>query len=280
MMSSIPREFITTFMEVNMGLLKGKKALIFGLANHRSVAWGIAQAMHKHGATIGLSYAGKKLERRAKPLAESIGCTFLEECDVSSDESIQNIADKAANEFGEVDILVHSIAFANREELTGPYYNTSREGFHLALDISAYSLVALARAFQPIMPRGGSMVCMSYYGGIKVAPHYNVMGVAKAALESSARYLAYDLGPQGIRVNAISFGPIRTLAAAGVSGFKDMMREFANLSPMGENITVEDVSNAAVFLCSDMAAHTTGDIFYVDSGYNIMGVASPEDKTG
>ena len=278
-MSALKRGLITTFVEVKMGLLDGKIALIFGLANHRSVAWGIAQAMHAQGATIGLSYAGEALERRVKPLAESIGCTFLEECDVSNDEAIQRVADKAASEFGQVDILVHSIAFANREELTGPYYNTSREGFHLALDISAYSLVALAHAFQPIMPRGGSMVCMTYYGATKVAPHYNVMGVAKAALEASTRYLAYDLGPQGVRVNAISFGPIRTLAAAGVSGFKGMLREFANLSPLGENISVEDVGNAAVFLCSDLASRTTGEILYVDSGYNIMGVASPEEKT-
>jgi enoyl-[acyl-carrier protein] reductase I len=261
-----------------MGLLEGKTALIFGLANERSIAWGVIQAMHAQGARIGLSYAGEALERRVRPLAALIGCTFVEECDVASDEAIQAVADKAAREFGKIDILVHSVAFANREELTGPFYNTSRGGFHLALDISAYSFVALARAFQPMMPRGGAMVCMTYYGSVKVAPHYNVMGVAKAALEASTRYLAYDLGPQGVRVNAISAGPIRTLAAAGVSGFKDMLRAFADMSPLRENVTQEDVGNAAVFLCSDMSAHTTGEVFYVDSGYNIMGVASPEAK--
>jgi len=262
-----------------MGLLEGKTALIFGLANERSIAWGVAQAMHAQGARIGLSYAGKALERRVHPLAKSIGCTFVEECDVASDEAIQAIADKAASTFGKVDILVHSIAFANREELTGPFYKTSRAGFHLALDISAYSFVALARAFQPIMPRGGAMVCMTFYGSLKVAPNYNVMGIAKAALEASTRYLANDLGPQGVRVNAISAGPIRTLAAAGVSGFKDMLRAFADVTPMRENITTEDVGNAAVFLCSDMSAHTTGETFYVDSGYNIMGVPAIEQIT-
>jgi enoyl-[acyl-carrier protein] reductase I len=267
-------------LEEEMGLLEGKTALIFGLANERSIAWGVTQAMHAQGARIGVSYAGEGLKRRVLPLAESIGCTFVEECDVSKDDSIRSVAEKATREFGSVDILVHSIAFANRDELTGPFFNTSREGFHLAMDISAYSFVALARAFQPIMPRGGAMVCMTYYGSIKVAPHYNVMGVAKAALEASTRYLAYDLGPQGVRVNAISAGPIRTLAAAGVSGFKDMLRAFANMSPMHENVTQEDVGNAAVFLCSDMAAHTTGEIFYVDSGYNIMGITAPEGKTG
>lgn len=261
-----------------MGLLEGKNALIFGLANDRSIAWGITQAMHAQGARIGLSYAGEALERRVRPLAESIGCTFVEECDVSKDDAIQSVAEKAAREFGKIDILVHSIAFANRDELTGPFYNTSRAGFHLALDISAYSFVALARAFQPLMPRGSAMVCMTYHGSVKVAPHYNVMGVAKAALEACTRYLAYDLGPQGVRVNAISAGPIRTLAAAGVSGFKDMLRAFADMSPLRENVTTEDVGNAAVFLCSDMAAHTTGEVFYVDSGYNIMGVAGPEEK--
>lgn len=263
-----------------MGLLDGKNALVFGLANERSIAWSVCQAMHSQGARIGMSYAGENLARRVRPLAESISCTFVEDCDVSSDSAIQAVADKAASEFGKIDILVHSIAFANRDELTGHFYNTSRAGFHLALDVSAYSFIALARAFQPIMPRGGAMVCMTFYGSTKVAPNYNVMGVAKAALEASTRYLAFDLGAQGIRVNAISAGPIRTLAAAGVSGFKDMLRAFASNTPLQENISGEDVGNAAVFLCSDMAAHTTGEIFYVDSGYNIMAVPSLEDKTG
>ena len=255
-----------------MGLLDGKNALIFGLANERSIAWGVTQALHREGANIGISYAGEMLKRRVDPLAEKVGCTWVEECDVTKDEDIAAIAEKAKAEFGEIDVLVHSIAFAGREELDGPYYNTTREGFKNAMDISVYSLVALARAFQPILRAGASLMCMTYYGSVKVAPHYNVMGVAKAALEATTRYLAYDFGPQGVRVNAISAGPIRTLAAAGVGGFRDMYKHFAEISPMQENISIEDVGNAAVFLASDLSARITGDVLYVDSGFNIMGV--------
>jgi enoyl-[acyl-carrier protein] reductase I len=255
-----------------MSLLQGKTALVFGVANERSIAWGIAKAFHKHGATLGLSYAGEALERRVRPLAESIGCTFVESCDVASDDQIKQVSTRAAESFGEIDILVHAIAFANRDELTGPYYNTSRAGFHLAMDISVYSFTALAKAFQPIMRPGGAMVTLTYYGAEKVSPNYNVMGVAKAALEASVRYLAYDFGKQSVRVNAISAGPIRTLAAAGVSGFKSMYRQFAELAPLHENVTSDDVGGAAVFLCSDLSAKTTGEVLYVDSGYNIMGI--------
>lgn len=254
-----------------MGLLEGKNALVFGLANERSIAWGITQAFKREGAQLGISYAGEALKHRVLPLAEQAGATFIEQCDVSSDEDINAIARKAAAHFGQVDILVHSIAFANREELMGAYYNTSRAGFHLAMDVSVYSFVALARAFQPILRPGGALICLSYYGAEKVSPNYNVMGVAKAALEASTRYLAYDFGPQKVRVNAISAGPIRTLSAAGVTGFKDMYRHFAEIAPLRENVTAEDVGNAAVFLCSDLASHITGEVLYVDSGYNIMG---------
>jgi len=255
-----------------MGLLDGKTALIFGVANDRSIAWGITRAMHREGARIGLSYAGEALERRVRPLAEQIGCTFVEPCDVTRDEDIARIAEKAAQEFGQVDILVHSIAYALREELAGPFYNTSREGFRIAMDVSVYSFVALARAFLPVLRPGASLMCMTYYGSEKVAPHYNVMGVAKAALEAATRYLAYDLGPQKIRVNAISAGPIRTLAAAGVSGFRDMYKHFADVAPLRENVTIDDVGNTAVFLASDLASHITGETIYVDSGFNIVGV--------
>ncbi len=255
-----------------MGLLNGKNALVFGLANDRSIAWGITQALHREGANIGISYAGETLKRRVMPLAEQIGCTWVEECDVTKDEHIAATAEKAAARFGKIDVLVHSIAFAGREELTGPYYNTTREGFKNAMDISVFSFVALAKAFQPILNPGASLICMTYYGSVKVAPHYNVMGVAKAALESSTRYLAYDFGPQKIRVNAISAGPIRTLAAAGVGGFRDMYKHFADMSPMRENITIDDVGNAAVFLASDLSARITGEVLYVDSGFNIVGV--------
>ncbi len=263
-----------------MGLLEGKTALIFGLANERSIAWGITQAMHREGARIGISYAGEALERRVKPLAEQIGCKWVEECDVTKDDHITAIAEKAQKEFGQVDILVHSVAFAGRDELSGPYYNTSREGFKNAMDISVFSFVALAKAFRPVLKPGASLMCMTYYGSVKVAPHYNVMGVAKAALESSTRYLAYDLGPDKIRVNAISAGPIRTLAAAGVAGFRDMYKQFADVSPMRENVTIEDVGNAAVFLASDLSARITGEVLYVDSGFNAVGVQIGTGKEG
>lgn len=260
-----------------MGLLTGKTALIFGVANERSIAWGITKAFHEHGATIGLSYAGEVLERRVRPLAESIGCTFVEQCDVTRDEDIKQVTDRAVQTFGEIDILVHAIAFANRDELSGPYYNTSRQGFHLAMDISVYSFTALARAFQPVLRTGGALLTMTYYGAEKVSPHYNVMGVAKAALEASVRYLAYDFGKQGVRVNAISAGPIRTLAAAGVAGFKEMYRKFTEVAPLHQPVTIEDVGGAAVFLCSDLAAKTTGEVLFVDSGYNILGISEPVD---
>jgi enoyl-[acyl-carrier protein] reductase I len=259
-----------------MGLLEGKTAMIFGLANDHSIAWGITQAFHREGAQIGISYAGEVLKKRVFPLAESIGCTFVEECDVSQDDQIEAVVEKTVKEFGKIDILVHSIAFAPREELDGPYYETSREGFKSALDISAYSLVALARAYRPVFNPGGSIMCMTYHGSVKVAPHYNVMGVAKAALEASTRYLAYDLGPEKIRVNAISAGPIRTLAAAGVSGFRDMYRYFPEVAPMRENVTIEDVGNTAVFLASDLSTNITGATVYIDSGFNIVGVQMRE----
>ena len=258
-----------------MGLLSGKNALVFGLANDKSIAWGITKAFQEQGANIGLSYAGEMLASRVRPLADQLGIKFVEECDVASDEQIAALAEKAAKHFGQVDIIVHSIGFANKDELQGNFYNTSRAGFHLAMDISVFSFVALARAFQPIMRKGGAFLTLTYYGSVKVAPNYNMMGVAKAALEASTRYMARDFGPQGIRVNAISAGPLRTLAAMGVTGFRDMHRNFAEMAPMHENITIEDVGNAAVYLCSDMSAHVTGEIHYVDSGYNIMAAPDP-----
>src|SRR3989337_1419812 len=255
-----------------MGLLEGKNALIFGLANDKSIAWGITQAFHREGANLGISYAGEMLERRVKPLAEKVGCQWVEQCDVSKDAEISAVAEKAAQHFGRIDVLVHSIAFAGRDELSRPYHQTSREGFKNAMDISVFSFVALTNAFLPILTPGASVMCLTYYGSVKVAPHYNVMGVAKAALESSTRYLASDLGPQKIRVNAISAGPIRTLAAAGVAGFRDMYKHFAGMSPMRENVTIDDVGNAAVFLASNLSAKITGEVLYVDSGFNTIGV--------
>lgn len=260
-----------------MKLLSGKTALIFGIANKRSIAWGIAQAFHQHGAKLGFSYAGEVLTRRVIPLAKSIGVSFVEPCDLSKDDDIRVIAEKTKDKFGEIDILVHSIGFANRDELQGPYYNTSREGFHLAMDISVFSFTALSQAFQSIIRPGGALLTMTYYGAEKVAPNYNIMGIAKAALEASVRYLAFDFGPHNVRVNAISAGPIKTLAAAGVSGFKMMHKHFKDLAPLHQEIEIEDIGKTAVYLCSDLAAKTTGEIIYVDSGYNIMGIpALPE----
>lgn len=263
--------------DTGMGLLAGKNALIFGVANERSIAWGITKAFQAQGARIGLSFAGEVLEKRVRSLAKTVNCSFVEPCDVTRDEEIQSVADKAAHEFGQVDILVHAIGFANREELSGPYYRTSRAGFQTAMDISVYSFTALAQAFQPHLVPGSALLTLTYYGSVKVAPGYNVMGVAKAALESSVRYLAYDFGPQGVRVNAISAGPIRTLAAAGVSRFKDIYRHFTKLAPLQQHVSIEDVGEVAVFLCSDMAGKITGEVLYVDSGYNIIGVPEPPE---
>ncbi len=255
-----------------MGLLDGKKGLIFGVANDHSIAWGIAQALYAEGADLGLCYAGRALEKHVRPLAHDLGSTFVEPCDVSRDDEIKALFDKARQVYGTLDILVHSIGFANREELDGSFLKTTREGFHLALDISAYSLIALAKEAAPMMNSGGSILTLTYYGSQKVMPNYNVMGVAKAALEASVRYLAYDLGPRHIRVNAISAGPIRTLAATGVSGFRMYYKAFKDIAPLHRNITIEDVGKTALWLCSDLAGAVTGDIVYVDGGYNILGV--------
>jgi enoyl-[acyl-carrier protein] reductase I len=261
-----------------MGLLTGKTALIFGVANDHSIAWGIAQAFHREGATLGFSYAGEVLQKRVTPLAASIGSTFVEPCDVANDEEIATLFEKVKSSFGQIDCLVHAIGFAPRDALTGPYYDTSRENFRITLDVSCYSFTALVRHALPHMRPGGSFLTLSYYGAEKAVPHYNVMGVAKAALEASVRYLAADLGPQNVRVNAISAGPIRTLAASGVAGFKSMYGEFRNLAPLRRNVTIEDVGNAALYLCSDLAAGVTGEVHYVDAGYNVIGVPPPESK--
>lgn len=260
-----------------MGQLSGKKALIFGVANDHSIAWGIARALHREGAELGFSYAMESLERRVRPLAESLGSDFIEKCDVSSDAEIDEVFEKVKQRFGTIDILIHAIAFANREDLAGRFIDTSRDGFLLAHNISVYSLISLSRAAMPLMPEGGSIVTLTYYGAEKVVPKYNVMGVAKAALEATVRYLASDLGPQGIRVNAISAGPIRTLAASGISGFRDYQRTFAGTAPLRRNVTIDDVGATAAFLCSDGARAITGETLYVDSGYNIMGMQVPEE---
>ncbi len=259
-----------------MGLLDGKRALIFGVANDHSIAWGIAKALHEQGATLGFSSVESLIERRVRPLATSLGSTFVEAADVQSDEQIRAVMERWKAAHGEVDILVHALAFAKREDLDGQFVDTSRDGFALALDVSAYSLVALVREARPLLHPGSSVMTLTYYGAEKVVANYNVMGVAKAALEASVRYLASDLGPEGVRVNAISAGPVRTLAAAGIAGFKKLYGAFAEVAPLRSNITIEDVGATAVWLASDLSRAVTGATVYVDGGFNILGVPTGE----
>jgi enoyl-[acyl-carrier protein] reductase I len=260
-----------------MGLLDGKKALIFGVANDHSIAWGIARGLHAEGATVGFSSVESLLERRVRPLADSIGSTFVEPCDVQSDEQIATVFERWQEQQGDsIDILVHALAFAKREDLDGLFVDTSRDGFALALDVSAYSLVALVRAARPLLGPGSSVMTLTYYGAEKVVQHYNVMGVAKAALEASVRYLAADLGPSGVRVNAISAGPVRTLAASGIAGFKKLHGAFSDIAPLRSNITIDDVAGTAVWLASDYSRQITGETIYVDGGFSILGVPTVE----
>jgi enoyl-[acyl-carrier protein] reductase I len=258
--------------EDEMGLLDDKNALIFGVANDHSIAWGIAQALHAEGAEVGFSSIESLIEKRVRPLAASIGSTFVEAADVQSDEDIARVFERWGGTHDRLDVLVHALAFAKREDLAGSFVDTSRDGFALALDVSAYSLVALTKAARPYLRRGSSVLTLTYHGSEKVVPAYNVMGVAKAALEASVRYLAADLGPDGIRVNAISAGPVRTLAASGIAGFRKMYGSFAEVAPLRANITPEDVGKSAVYLASGLSSAVTGEIHYVDGGFNIVGV--------
>ena len=264
-----------------MGLLEGRKALIFGVANDHSIAWGIARQLHAHGATVGFSSLGSLIDKRVRPLAESIGSDFVEACDVSDDEQIASVFTRWKERHGTLDILVHALAFARRQDLAGRFVDTSRDGFALALDVSAYSLVGLAREAAPLMEAGGSIMTLTYYGSEKVTANYNVMGVAKAALEASVRYLAADLGPQGIRVNAISAGPIRTLSAYGIAGFSKLYGKFSDIAPLRRHVTIDDVGSTAVFLASEMSSGITGEVIYVDAGFSILGVPTlPEGGPG
>ena len=255
-----------------MGLLEGKNALIFGVSNDHSIAWGIARALHAEGAEVGFSSVESLIDKRVRPLATSIGSTFVEPADVQSDEDIARVFERWGESHDHLDVLVHALAFAKREDLAGGFVDTSRDGFALALDVSAYSLVALARAARPFLRPGSSILTLTYHGSEKVVASYNVMGVAKAALEASVRYLAADLGPDGVRVNAISAGPVRTLAASGIAGFRKMYGSFAEVAPLRANITPEDVGKSAVYLASDLSSAVTGEIHYVDGGFNIVGV--------
>jgi enoyl-[acyl-carrier protein] reductase I len=261
-----------------MGLLDGKNALVFGVANNRSIAWGITEALLREGATVGLSYAVEALEKRVLPLARDAGIDFVEKCDVTSDEQIEAVFAKAKATYGKLDILVHAVAFAPGEALGGRFRDISRPAFTTALDISAYSLIPMAKHASTMMPAGGSIMALTYYASEKVMPRYNVMAVAKAALENIVRYLAADLGPEGIRVNAISPGPIKTLAASGVPGFRMMLRYSEKISPLRSLTSQEDVGNVAAFLASDAGRQITGETIYVDGGYHVLGLtASVED---
>ncbi len=256
-----------------MGLLSGKKAVIFGVANEKSIAWAIAEAFKREGAELALTYANETVAKRVYPLAESIGAGLVLPCDVRSDADIKRTFEEVGKAWGGLDILVHSVAFANKEELKGSFLSTTREGFAMALDISAYSLVALVKEAAPLMQgRRGSVLTMTYYGAQKVFPNYNVMGVAKAALEACVRYLAEALGPDGTRVNAISAGPLKTLASAGVGGFNRIAGHVEEKAPLRRNINQDEVAGAALYLCSSLASGVTGDIHFVDSGYNIIGL--------
>lgn len=257
-----------------MGLMSGKKGVIFGVANKFSIAWGITQALAEEGAQIGLTWGFPDLERRVRPLAEEVNADLFGMCNLSKDEDIEATFQRIKEQYGQIDFLVHAVAFANREDLDGEFVNTSRAGFATAMDVSVYTLVALARAARPLMKPGGSITTMTYHGSTKVIPNYNVMGVAKAALEASVRYLANDLGPEGIRVNAISAGPIKTLSASGIAGFRSMLGQVAADAPMRRNITQEDVGDLARFLCSDRAVNITGQVMYIDAGHSILGAGS------
>ena len=251
--------------------LQGKNAVVFGVANKRSIAWSIAQGLHAAGMKVAITYQNERLEQEAKDLIESLPGAEGYMCDVSRDEDIARLFERLKSKHGKVHAVVHSVAYAPAEELKGEFINTTREGFRIAHDVSVYSLIAVSRAAAPLMEDGGSIITMTYYGAEKVVPKYNVMAVAKAALECTVRYLASDLGKQKIRVNAISAGPLKTLAARGISGLGEMMKSHAERSPLGRNVEVAEVGSTGVFLASNASSGITGEVIYVDCGYNIMG---------
>jgi len=263
----------------HMGFLSGKRALIVGVASDRSIAWGIAQAMHREGAELAFSYVNEKFKERVQPLAESLGSKLTMQLDVTNDAEIDTAFAAIKQAWGSLDIVVHAVAYAPREALAGGFVeSTSREAFRVAHDVSSYSLTALARAAKPLMAgRAGAILTLSYLGAVKSIPSYNVMGLAKASLEANVRFLAADMGPHNVRVNGISAGPIKTLAAAGIAGFRKMLSRVADVAPMRRNVTLEDVGNAAAFLCSDLANGITGEILYVDGGFSTVGMSFPQE---
>ena len=257
-------------------LMAGKRGLIMGLANDKSLAWGIAQKLSQAGAELAFSYQGEMMEKRVRPLAEQLGVARLFECDVSDMAALDGTFAALAEEWPTIDFLVHAIGFSDKNELRGKYVDTSLENFLLTMNISAYSFVAVAKRARAMMPDGGSLLTLSYYGAEKVVPHYNVMGVAKAALEASVKYLAMDLGPEKIRVNAVSAGPIKTLAASGIGDFRYIMKWNELNSPLRRNVTIDDVGGAGLYLLSDLASGVTGEVHHVDAGYNVIGMKAED----
>ncbi|MGZ8997458.1 MAG: enoyl-ACP reductase FabI [Allosphingosinicella sp.] len=257
-------------------LMEGKRGLIMGLANDRSLAWGISKALAAHGAELAFSYQGEALERRVRPLAQELGCNFLIDCDVSDMADLDRAFDTLRERWETIDFLVHAIGFSDKNELRGKFVDTSLENFLLTMNISVYSFVAVTRRARAMMPTGGSILTLSYYGAEKVVPHYNVMGLAKAALESSVKYLANDLGQENIRVNALSAGPIKTLASSGIGDFRYILKWNELNSPMRRNVTIEDVGGGALYLLSDLASGVTGEIHHVDGGYNVIGMKAED----
>ena|SRR3546814_614699 len=258
------------------GLMQGKRGLIMGLANDRSLAWGIAKALHAHGAEMAFSYQGEALEKRVRPLANEVGSDFLIECDVADMAEMDRAFDTLAARWPTIDFVLHAIGFSDKNELRGKYVDTGLDNFLLTMNVSAYSFVAVAKRARAMMPNGGSLLTLTYYGAEKVVPHYNVMGVAKAALETSVKYLAMDLGPENIRVNAISAGPIKTLAASGIGDFRYILKWNELNSPLRRNVTIEDVGGAGMYLLSDLASGVTGEIHHVDAGYNVIGMKAED----
>ena len=271
--------------KLNNGIMNGKRGIVMGVANDRSIAWGIAEAIAKQGAEIAFTYQGDALEKRVRPLAEKVGSNIIIPCDVSSDEAIEETFKLLKEKWDTIDFIVHAIAYSDKEELKGEYVDTTRENFYKTMDISVYSFTAIAQRAARMMPNGGSMITLTYYGAEKVMPHYNVMGVAKAALESSVRYLAADLGSDKIRVNSLSAGPIKTLAASGIGDFRYILKWNQYNSPLRRNVTLNDVGGCGVYLLSDLSAGVTGETHHVDCGYHVVGMKaidapdmSPEKK--
>lgn len=261
-------------MSENTPLMKGKKGLVMGVANDRSIAWGIAKAAAAHGATLGFTYQGDALEKRVRPLAESVDSPLVLSCDVTDAESMDSVFAEVEETWGELDFLVHAIAFSDKDELKGLYLDTTRDNFLRTMDISCYSLTALSQRAAPLMKNGGSIVTLTYYGAERVMPHYNVMGVAKAALEASVRYLAVDLGQRDIRVNAISAGPIKTLAASGIGDFRYILKWNELNSPLKRNVTIDEVGGAGLYLLSDLSNGVSGEVHHVDAGYHTVGMVA------